>query len=93
MSSNYSIIIDKGEFHKDSFRHISRSLLSGTNSTLNRFIERIKDNWDTWTEVTEGYLIHNSSEKYNDTVEENEWTSKYPKDAKIISLTTLLYKL
>ena len=38
MSSNYSIIIDKGEIHKDYVRHICRDLFPGTNSTSDRFI-------------------------------------------------------
>ena len=35
MSSNYSIIVDKGEHHKDYGRHIFRFLLLGPNSTSN----------------------------------------------------------
>ena len=47
MYSNYSIIIDKGELHKDYVRHIFRNILSGPNSIFNRFIERAKDDWET----------------------------------------------
>ena len=54
MSSYYSIIINYAELHKDSFRHIFRSLLPGPNSTLNSFIENIKYNWDTGREFTAG---------------------------------------
>ena len=45
MSSNYTIIVDKGESNEDYVRHIFRDLLSGTNSTFNHFIERAKDDW------------------------------------------------
>ena len=45
MSSNYSIIIDKREFHADYVRHIFRALLSVPNSTFNSFIERNKYDW------------------------------------------------
>ena len=47
MSSNYSIIIDKGEHSEDYVCHIFRDLLSGPNSTFKRFIESNKDDWDT----------------------------------------------
>ena len=65
MYSNYSIIIDKVEHHEDYVRKIFRALLLGPNSTFNNFIEIIKDDWDTLTEVLPGYLIHNDTEKYN----------------------------
>ena len=38
MSSNYSIIIDKGEHHEDYVRRILRYILAGPNSTFNCFI-------------------------------------------------------
>ena len=44
---NYTIIIDKGEFHKGYVSHIFRDILSGTNSTFNSFIEIIK--YDCYT--------------------------------------------
>ena len=47
MSSNYSIIIDKGEPQKDCVRHIFRDISSGPNSTFNHLIESTKDYWDT----------------------------------------------
>ena len=46
-SSNYSTIIDKGERHGDYVTHILMDILSGKNSTLNRFIENTKDDWYT----------------------------------------------
>ena len=46
MSSNYSIIIYKGEHYEDYVRHILRDLLSGTNSTLYCFIGINKYDWD-----------------------------------------------
>ena len=49
MSSNYTIIIEKGECHGDYVCHIFRALLSGPNSTFNHFIEITKDDWDTGT--------------------------------------------
>ena len=49
MSSNQSIIIDKGEHHDDYVRHIFRYILSGPNSTFNFLIERTKYDWDTGT--------------------------------------------
>ena len=51
MSSNYYIIIDKGELHKDYVCHIFRFLLSDTNSNLNCFIESTKGNWYKGTEI------------------------------------------
>ena len=39
ISSNFSIIIDKVERHKDYVRHIFRDIFSGPNSTFSRFIE------------------------------------------------------
>ena len=41
------------------------SLFSGPNSTLNRFIEGNKDDWDTGIEFPVGYLIKNATEMYN----------------------------
>ena len=35
------------ELHEDYVRHIFRDLFSVPNSTLNHFIEIIKDDWDT----------------------------------------------
>ena len=49
MSSNYYITIDKGERHKECVYHIFRDIFSGPESTLNIFIERTKDYWDTGT--------------------------------------------
>ena len=43
MSSNYPIIIDKGELHEYYLRYIFSDLLSGPKSTLDCFIERNKD--------------------------------------------------
>ena len=43
ISSNYLIIIYKGENHEDYVRLIFKDLLSGPNSTFNRFIEKAKD--------------------------------------------------
>ena len=63
MSSNYSIILDKGERHEDHVRHIFRYLFSGPNSTYNRFLERSKYDWDAETEVLQGYLIQNANLK------------------------------
>ena len=68
ISSNYSIIIDKGEHHKDYVWHILRDILSGKISTPNYFIEMTKDDWDTGTELTAGELINDATEKYNNTV-------------------------
>ena len=68
MSSNYSIILDKGERHEYYVRHIFRDILSGPNSTLKYFIKISKDYWDTVTEVLEGDIIQNATEKYNNMV-------------------------
>ena len=38
MSSDHSIIFDKGELHEDYVCHIYRDLLSGENSAFNSFI-------------------------------------------------------
>ena len=38
MSSNYTIIIDKGGHHEDYFFHIFRVIFSGPNTTFNSFI-------------------------------------------------------
>ena len=51
MSSNYSIIVDKGERCEDYVRHIFRALLSYPNSNFNHSIEINKDDWDTGIEV------------------------------------------
>ena len=53
MSSNYSIIIDKIERHEDYIRQIFRALLSGKNSTFDRFIEITKNYWNTRPESPE----------------------------------------
>ena len=68
MLSNYSSIIYKEERHEDYVRHNFRSLLSGPNSTLNRFIENTNDYWDTGIEVLARELIQNTTEKYNNLV-------------------------
>ena len=57
ISSNYSIIIYKGERCEDYIIHIFRGLLSGTNSTFNIFIESTKHDWVTGTKVPSGKLI------------------------------------
>ena len=93
MSAKYSNILDKWEFCEDFFRHIFRSLLSGPKSTLNFFIESTKYDWDTGSEVLEGYIIQNYTEGYNNMVEAKEWTKTDPKDDKIPALITFLYKL
>ena len=59
MSSNYSIIIDKGEHHGDYVRHVFRALFSGPKSNINRFVERTKDNWYTGTEFIAVELLQN----------------------------------
>ena len=65
MSSNYSIIIDKGERYEDYVRHIFRDIFSGPNSTFNRFIEMYKDDWDKVIEFIEVDLIRNDTKNYN----------------------------
>ena len=47
ISSNYSIILDKGERHDDYVIHIFRALLSGPSSNFNHCFKTTKDNWDT----------------------------------------------
>ena len=61
MSSNYSIIIYKGEHHKDFFLRIFRAILSGPNSTFNRFIERKNYYWDMGTEFPAVELIQKTN--------------------------------
>ena len=65
MYSNYSIIIDKVEYHEDYVWHIFRSILSGTNSTSNRFIEIKRYDWDTETKLPSVEIIKNANDKYN----------------------------
>ena len=65
MSSNYRINIDTGERHEDYVRCIFRDILEGPNSTLDFFIERNKDDWETGKEVQEIWLIKNDTEKCN----------------------------
>ena len=65
MSSNYTIIIDKGERHEDYVSQLFRDILSGKNSTFNIFIERNKDNWDTGYEILVSDLISNATKNYN----------------------------
>ena len=43
MSSNHSIILDKGERYEGYAIHIFRALLSGPNSYFKNFIEGAKD--------------------------------------------------
>ena len=45
MSSNYSIIIDKVEYHEGCVGHIFRYILSGSNSTFNFSLKGIKKIW------------------------------------------------
>ena len=52
-----------------------------------------KDDWLTVTEVPAGEIIKNATDKYNNMVAEKWLTKTNPKDAKIIPLTTFLYKL
>ena len=93
MSSNQSIIIDKGEHYEDYVRHIFRYLLSGPNPTFDCLIERTKYDWGTITEFLSGYIINNAIQKYNNLVASKEQTKTDIKDAKIITLTTCLSKL
>ena len=58
MSSNHSIIIDKGERHKYYVSHRFRDLLSGPQYILNIFIERTKDYWDKVAVVKTRELTH-----------------------------------
>ena len=51
ISSNYSILIDKGELHEEYNRHVFRDILSGPNSTFNCFIENYKYDWNIVKEV------------------------------------------
>ena len=39
MSSNYSIVVDKGEQHEGYIIHIFRGVFSGPNSTINNLIQ------------------------------------------------------
>ena len=68
LPSNYSMIIYKVEYHEDYGRHVFRVILSGPNSNSNCFSERTKVDWYTGTEVLTGYLIHNTTYKYNNMV-------------------------
>ena len=68
MSSNYSIIIDKGEHHGDYVRHVFRALFSGPNSYFNHSAKITKDDLDTRTEILSEDLIQNNTESYNNMV-------------------------
>ena len=65
MYSNYSINIQKRKRHEYYVKQIFRDILTREKSTLNIFIESTKNDWDTGTEVPEGELDKNSTEKYN----------------------------
>ena len=93
MSSNESIINDKGEIQDDYVTQIFRDLLSAPNSTFNGFTESTKADQDTSAEVLEGYLINNANDKYNSMVSAKEWTKTDPKDPKILTLPTCLSRL
>ena len=67
--------------------------MAGPKSTFNRFIERNNDYLDIGTEFLEGYLIYNSTVKYNNTAAEKYWNKIDPKNTRILALTTRLYKL
>ena len=54
ISSNYSIIIDKGERYYYYVHRIFRDPVLGPNSTFNSFIDRAKYDWDRGTEVPTG---------------------------------------
>ena len=43
--------------------------------------------------ISAGELTQNSAEKYNKMVQAKQWTKTYPKDDKILALTTRLSKL
>ena len=45
MSSNYTIMIDKGERREGYVCNLFRNLLAGKNSNFNNFIEKTKDDW------------------------------------------------
>ena len=84
MSSNYSIILDKGERNEDYIRHIYRAILSWTNSTFSRFIEKSKDDWYTVTEVPSALLINNATEKHNNMIAENNGERNIPRILKLL---------
>ena len=67
--------------------------MSGTKSDFNSFFKITNDDWDTITDVLEGYLILNATEKYNNLVVAKDWTKTDPKDGKFIALTTYLYNI
>ena len=68
MSSNYTIFIDKGDFHEDYDCHLFRDLLSPTNSNFNCFIEITKDDWYTGSEILASDIIRNTTDNYNNMI-------------------------
>ena len=66
--------------------HLFIDILSGKKSTFNRFIESIKNEWDTGRYVPVGDLIQNLTIKYNNTIADKWWTKRDPKDSQIIAL-------
>ena len=86
------MIIYKVEYHEDYGRHVFRVILSGTNSNIDRLIERTEDYWHTGIELLEGDINQND-EEYNNMLVEEECTKTYPKADNFFALTTCLSKL
>ena len=67
--------------------------LSGPKSTSNCLVESSNYYWDTGSEVLDGDIINNNTEKYNNMVATKECTKTDTNDSKILALTPFFSKL
>ena len=93
MFDNYTIIVDKGVCNEKYIYHIFIFVLSVPNYISNHFIEQSQYEWDKGTEVETGEMIQKGNQK----MKYHGWSyitdKKEPNGAKIIALTTCIFKL
>ena len=97
MEESSSKIINKKSTCEYVCQYMLNALLYGPNPKFNAFIERIKDDIDSGTGL-KNHMSHDdlataARAKYNNMVASDEYSKLYPKNAKIIDLTTKVTSL
>lgn len=93
MSATYNEITQRGSRHEDYVMDLFNALLFNKNKTFTDFIQRKKDAWDVGGVVNADVLIRDAVVKYNNMIDDKEWKTSEPGDAKIVALTTQLKAL
>ena len=90
MKTKYRAIIEKGQTHDtdDYVRDIYKALKTVPNPAFKNWVVEDMQQWELGHDRTPDGIISEAVVLYNNSVEDNKWATKDPKEAKLVSLVT-----